>query len=76
MRNKPAQGNALGRVNEKRRSPEGAAQRARRGFIPPFQGLSSGRSPTQGVALGWLVGGPLALKNDPRTESGLFREMV
>ena len=29
--------------------------------VPPFQGLGDFYDPTQGVALGWLVAGPLAL---------------
>ena len=32
--------------------------------MPPFQGLSHLLPGTQGVALGWLVCGPLALSSD------------
>ena len=61
MCNKPAQGNALGKVSE-RESPERATER-RAPIVPPFQGSPPRRSSTQSVALGWLVGGPLALKS-------------
>ena len=36
--------------------------------MPPFQGLIAPSAETQGVALGWLVCGPLALSDRLRTE--------
>jgi len=55
--NKPAQGNALGTPSKKRQSPERAAH-----LVAPFQGFVREGRFSQGVALGWLVAGPLALR--------------
>ena len=60
-RNKPAQGNALGKQMKTHKSPEGARQLA-----TPIYGFVRIKSDTQGcarasLALGWLVCAPLVL---------------
>ena len=54
---KPAQGIALGTPNKDDPSPERASPVGN-----ALSGLDSSRDGTQGGALGWLVGGPLALR--------------
>ena len=63
--NKPAQGKrgtsaALGVAFKKEQSPEGAAH-----IVAPFQGFVREGQFSQGVALGWLVAGPLVLSAAP-----------
>ena len=53
----PAQGNALGFVKKKNKVLKG-----RRTVGAPFQGFVHVGRVSQGVALGWHVAGPLALK--------------
>ena len=58
----PAQGNALGYSQAKFQALKG------RNIVPPLQGWAPVDANTQGVALGWFVAGPLALKARPLGE--------
>ena len=61
------EGNALGLRIEKRASPERAEQFPPQRIVSPLQGSVALGRWTQGVALGWLVAGPLALKSGVRS---------
>ena len=61
--NKPAQGNALG--SARRETP---ALKGRHTLLRPFR-AGSVPTITQGVALGWLVCGPLAVARAGHTQS-------